>query len=253
MINHSWLVPPKELMLSSNEVHVWRANLEVQPLQAQNFEYTLSYDERLRARQYRFPHLRQRYVASRGILRAILSNYLSEAPETIHFRYTYYGKPFLEPKIGKASLHFNVTHTEDIALYVIAQARRVGIDIERYRSIPDAEAIAERFFSPREKRALYNLSIQQRQLAFLRCWTRKEAYIKAVGIGLSLPLDQFSVTLNPDEPAQLLRTDYDLAIIEHWELHELEPGQGYLAALAVEGHDLQLMCWQWPELSTKGD
>jgi 4'-phosphopantetheinyl transferase len=168
-------------------------------------------------------------------------------PQTIHFDYTAHGKPFLQQGEGQGQLHFNVTHVEGMALYAIACEREVGIDIEIQRQMIDAMSIAERFFSPLENQMLRALPLPEQPIAFLRCWTRKEAYIKGLGIGLALPLDQFSVTLTAHEPAQLLRTEHNPAAAEHWLLRELVPGSGYIAALAVAGRDWQLACWQWSE------
>src|SRR5262245_31339813 len=178
MVHQEWLPPPGRLSLSRGEIHVWRANLDVPVPCVQAFERTLAPDEQQRAVQFRFPHLRQRFIAGRGILRAILGSYLNVAPCTIRFDYTSYGKPFLAPQAGRIPLLFNVTHAEGMALYAVAQARSVGVDIEPYRQLPDAAAIAERFFSPLENRTLRALPVAERPLAFFRCWTRKEAYIK---------------------------------------------------------------------------
>ena len=246
MIDQEWMSPPKRLALAGDQVHVWRATLDVSPQHLQVFERTLTPDEWQRATRFRFPHIRQRFIAGRGILRTILSGYLDVAPHTLRFGYTSYGKPFLESREGQqAQLHFNVTHAEGRALYAITQARAVGIDIEAQREMTDAAAIAKRFFSPLENRILHSLPAADHSSAFLRCWTRKEAYIKAQGMGLSLPLKQFSVTLAPGDPARLLRTDHEPTAIDQWTLRELAPGPGYVAALAVEGHDWQMACWQW--------
>jgi 4'-phosphopantetheinyl transferase len=124
----------------------------------------------------------------------------------------------------------------------------VGIDLEYIRSDLAVEQIAERFFSRREIATLRALPIDLRTYAFFLCWTRKEAYIKARGEGLSLPLDQFDVSLIPGEPAALLNTQRDLYEVSRWSLQELTPAPGYAAALAVEGHGWHLACWQWPDL-----
>jgi 4'-phosphopantetheinyl transferase len=242
-----WLRSPQALVLARDEVHVWRAMLDVPASQCHAFARMLTPDEQQRAAQFRFPHLRQRFISGRGILRALLGRYLDVPPQMIRFGYSAYGKPFLEPAGNQAQLHFNVTHAAGMALYAVALGRAVGIDIEEQRQLVDAAMIAERFFSPLENRTLDDLSGAERPLAFLRCWTRKEAYIKARGMGLSLPLDQFSVTVAPGERACLLRAEHDQAALDRWALCELEPHPNYIAALAVEGHDWQLACWQWPE------
>jgi 4'-phosphopantetheinyl transferase len=132
-----------------------------------------------------------------------------------------------------------------VALYAVTRAREVGIDVELIRSDLKIEQIAERFFSHHEIATLRALPTELRQSAFFRCWTRKEAYIKATGKGLSLPLDQFEVSLTPGEPAALLSTQPDPNEAQRWSLRELTPAPGYAAALAVEGHGWCLACWDW--------
>jgi 4'-phosphopantetheinyl transferase len=244
-VDQGWLSSPEKVSLSHNEAHVWHAILDVPAPCVRVFEHTLTPDEQDRAAQFRLPHLRQRFITARGILRAILGRYLGVAPQTLRFGYTSYGKPFLKSEGDQALLSFNVTHAESVALYAVARERAVGVDIETQRYIADASMIAARHFSLLENHMLNSLPAMERPLAFLRCWTRKEAYIKARGIGLSLPLDQFSVTLTPNEPARLLHTDHDPAAAERWELRDLVMGPDNVAALAVEGHDWQLTCWEW--------
>jgi 4'-phosphopantetheinyl transferase len=139
-----------------------------------------------------------------------------------------------------------LAHAQGLALYAVAIDREVGIDLERSRPIPDAEEIAERFFSNREKTALLSVPSGQRHEAFLNCWTRKEAYIKAVGDGLACPLDRFEVSLKPGEPARLLSVEGDPREALRWCLRELTPAPDYNAAIAVEGHGWHLACWHWP-------
>jgi 4'-phosphopantetheinyl transferase len=245
--NQEWLPAPTAPRLMPGQVHVWRAALDIPTPLADTLEQTLSPDEQTRAAQFRFPFLRQRFVAGRGILRAILGRYQGVAPQILRFDYTAHGKPFLQPDEGRQWLRFNMAHAEGMALYAIAHSREVGIDIEMLRPIGDAMAIAVQFFSPLERHMLQALPLEEQPAAFLRCWTRKEAYTKGLGVGLSLPLDQFSVTLTAHEPAQLLRTEHDPAAITQWAIRELTPGPSYIAALAVEGYDWQLTCWQWAE------
>jgi len=129
----------------------------------------------------------------------------------------------------------------------VTYRRAIGVDLERIRRQPAEEQIAERFFSPREVEALHALPVSMREDAFFTCWTRKEAYVKATGDGLSLPLDQFEVSLTPGEPATLLNTRWDPNEACLWSLRELIPGPGFVGAIAVKGHGWRLACWQWPE------
>ncbi len=167
------------------------------------------------------------------------------APDHLRFYYGPQGKPKLDKETAGEALRFNVTHTQGLALYAVANGREVGIDVERIRpELVDGD-FAERFFSPREVAALRMLPVGLRPEAFFNCWTRKEAYAKARGDGLSLPLKQFDVSLAPREPAALLSTKGDPLEAARWSLSALHPGPGYVAALAVEGHDWRLECRQW--------
>jgi 4'-phosphopantetheinyl transferase len=144
------------------------------------------------------------------------------------------------------SLRFNVSHSHSLALYAITRAREVGVDVEHIRPEIAQEKIAERFFSPREVTVLRALPTPLQASAFFACWTRKEAFIKAKGDGLTLPLDQFDVSLAPGEPATLLRTAWDPQEAACWALQDLAPAPGYRAAVAVAGHAWRLTCWDGP-------
>lgn len=187
----------------------------------------------------------------------ILSRYLDAKPDHLRFCYNPFGKPALTEPQGAGALRFNMSHSDDLALYAVTSGQEVGVDIEHLRDDFASEQIAERFFSPREVAMLHAVPLNMRTRGFFNCWTRKEAYIKARGEGLSLPLDGFDVTLTPGEPAALLSVreskpevgdviagDNELEA-SRWSLRELRPGAGYAGAIAVQGHDWQLKCWQW--------
>jgi 4'-phosphopantetheinyl transferase len=163
----------------------------------------------------------------------------------LRFGYNPYGKPALVGEEGEKGLRFNVSHSHGLALYAITRGREIGVDLERIRPFPDLIGLAERFFSPKEVAALRTLPAPMQTEAFLTCWTRKEAYIKAKGEGLSLPLSQFEVSLAPGEPSALLRTQWDALEASRWSLHALTPGPGYVAALAVECNHRRMTCWHW--------
>lgn len=241
----TWHSGPQTPVLGNNRVHVWCASLDLPAPQVSSLQRTLSTDELTRAERYYLRQVRGRFVVARGLLRAILSRYLGMAAGHLRFRYGPNGKPKLDKKTGGESLRFNVTHSQGLALYAIARDREVGIDVEYI--LPDlaGEEIAERFFSPREVAALRALPVELQPEAFFNCWARKEAYIKAKGAGLSLPLDQFDVSLAPEEPVALLSTRGDSLEAARWALRALDTGPDYAAALAVEGHGWQLKCWQW--------
>ncbi len=242
-----WFPPPADLALSSDDVHVWRASLDLPASCVQSLQRTLAADELNRAERFYFQKDRKHFIAARGLLRAILSQYLDMEPGQLRFCYSPYGKPSLATTPGQDMLSFNVSHSHGLAIYALTRGREIGADLERVRADLDCEQIAARFFSPRENAVLCALPAKVKPKAFFNCWTRKEAYIKARGGGLSLPLDQFDVSLAPGELAMLLNTRGDPQEATRWSLQALTPGPGYVAALAVEGHGWRLACWQWPE------
>jgi 4'-phosphopantetheinyl transferase len=243
--NPLWLPPPAHLTVSSNKVHVWRTSLDLPASCVQSLQHTLAADELSRAEQLYFPKDRKHFMVARGLLRAILSRYLDMEPGQLRFCHSPYGKPALATTPGQDTLSFNMSHSHGLALYAITRGREIGIDLERIRGDLNCEQIAARFFSPRENAVLRALPAELKPEAFFNCWTRKEAYIKARGEGLSLPLDQFDVSLAPGEPTMLLNTRGDPQETARWSLQALTPGPGYVAALAVEGHGWRFKYWQW--------
>jgi 4'-phosphopantetheinyl transferase len=233
------------IALGRDEVHVWCASLDEAAPHNNNFIQTLAADERARADRFYFEIDRARFIAAHGILRAILSLYLDRAPDRLQFSYGAYGKPALANH-ARDSIDFNLSHSRGVALYAIARGREVGVDLELIRPELETEQIARQFFSPREIATLLALPVDVRREAFFLCWTRKEAYLKARGAGLSLPLDQFDVSLTPGEPAALTGTRPDAADALRWSLVNLSPPCGYAGAIAVEGRGWTLSNWQWP-------
>jgi 4'-phosphopantetheinyl transferase len=228
-----WSSAPKSLSLLSGEVHVWRARLE-QPQEMQDeFLHTLDLDERARARRFHFEKHRRRFILGRGFLRLLLGRYLKIAPEEVRFAYGPYGKPSLANEHEARGLRFNASHSHELAVYAFVQEREIGVDVEYVKSQFAGEDIARHFFSAYEIEKLMALPADERSAAFFRCWTRKEAYIKALGSGLSHPLDQFDVTLTAHEPAALLRDAQDAEAIARWSMFNLELDD-YAGALVVE-------------------
>lgn len=241
-----WLPPLPGLTLRSDEVHVWRASLDLKEAWVECVSRTLSPDESERAKRYRFREDRDRYIAARGLLRVILSHYQQTAPDQLRFRYGPHGKPELDSSNLAEKIQFNLSHSGTLALYAVTLDRAVGIDLELIRPESVDEQIAERFFSSEECAALGAVHGNLRQKAFFTCWTRKEAYIKATGKGLSTLLDQFSVSLTPGKAPALLHTDFDHDEAARWSIKELLPELGYVGALCVQGDGWQLKCWDWP-------
>jgi 4'-phosphopantetheinyl transferase len=243
-----WLSPPKELVLSEGEVHIWRAPLEFQPAQVQAFLKILSTDEKSKAQRFYFEKDRSHFIAARGILRTILGCYLETDPGSLVFCYKLYGKPALVGENDRTTYNFNLSHSDGLLLLAITRGREVGIDLECIHAelAGQGQEIAERFFSPNEVAKLGSLPTEQKAEAFFKCWTRKEAYVKAKGGGLSVPLDQFEVSLSPGEPAALLHAASSRETSD-WSMEELHPGPGYVGALVVQGCALRLRYWQWVE------
>ena len=234
--------PPAELSLAANEVQLWRVDLnQVAPAEPR-WRQILSPDELVRADRFHFERDRRNYTATRALLRMLLGKYINRAPERIAFVYGEMQKPALDRGRSDPPVHFNVSHSGMKALLAFALGREVGVDVEQIRYNLEHEALAKRFFSPAEQQALAALPSSEQCAGFFRCWTRKEAYIKAHGTGLSLPLNGFDVSLLPGEQNALLATRPDAAEANRWSLCEVWGGQGYEAALCVRGQDWRLRC-----------
>jgi 4'-phosphopantetheinyl transferase len=203
----------------------------------------LSLDESERARRFGTELLRSRFIVARGLLRVILSRYLDLAPADIRFTKNEYGKPRVELD-ATPEVRFNLSHSGDIALYAFALGSEVGVDVEQVKEVSDAARLARRFFSPHEAQALLALPAEQQLAGFFNCWTRKEAYVKAIGKGMAQPLSQFAVSFQPNEPARLISANGDVRAPERWSLHDLSVAPGYIAAVAVEGQDKMLRRWR---------
>lgn len=189
----------------------------------------LSTDERTRADRFHFDRHRRRFIVGRAVLRHLLATATGSAPEQVAFDYGEHGKPALR---GNDALPFNLSNSSDLAAVAIGGSQPLGVDVEKIRPMDDGKAIAERFFSATEVAAFERLAHDDRDTGFFRCWTRKEAYIKAIGDGLTMPLDRFDVALAADEPCRMLRIDGDERTAEGWSLDHFEPYDGYLGALA---------------------
>jgi 4'-phosphopantetheinyl transferase len=238
----AWHVPPERLRLLEGQVHVWRISLDQDPAALGSLYQMLSADEQERANHYRFDRDRQAFITRRGRLRILLACYLGLDPASLQFSYNPYGKPFLQREAA-GQLCFNLSHSQGLALFAFARQVDIGVDLERERRDFDCLELVDRFFSTGERAELSALPLESRFQAFFLCWTRKEAYIKAHGEGLSLPLENFDVSLTPSEPARLLATRAGLETPDQWSLFNLEPAPGYRAALAVRGRSYELHCW----------
>jgi len=244
-LDPAWRVPPATIDLPLHAVHVWCTHLDGSDSEVQQMRTLLSTDEIKRADRFHFDTDRRHFTVARGALRRLLGMYLKTPATQVQFTYNRYGKPSIAGARGPA-LQFNVSHSGALALYAFARDRIVGVDIERMRANVEFEQIAQRFFSPREAAALQALPPELRPLGFYNGWTRKEAYIKAHGKGLSLPLDSFDVTLAPGVPARILAERHaDAEPDQRWTVRALPVHAEYVAALVAAGADWELHCWRW--------
>jgi 4'-phosphopantetheinyl transferase len=235
----SWDLRPDRLELEADEVHVWRGSLDCGERALDQFDETLTPDEKARAQRFVFQPDRNSYIAARGILRELLGRYLNRAPSEIEFDYGAQGKPALRSESSEKPVQFNVSHSHGMALFAFSVGRQVGVDVELVRPDFAGEKIAERFFSAQEVMELRRLPATAQDEGFFLCWTRKEAYIKARGEGLQIPLKSFHVSLTPGEPARLQADDSS-----RWSLRSLRLEGRYVGAVVGEGQDWKLRGWE---------
>jgi 4'-phosphopantetheinyl transferase len=214
--------------LASNEVHTWCVRLDLPQDVSARLYATLSPDERNRSARLRFDRDRQRFVAAHGALRGLLGRYLGTHPWQVRFVVNEFGRPELSSEFGRR-LKFNLSHSADLALIAIAADADIGVDVEYIRPSADYDDIAQHFFSPAEVRQLNEVPSHLHPIAFLTCWTQKEAYVKARGEGFEIPLTSFSVPHLHDA----------------WSLYTLQPAPGYVGTLAIERRGWRLRQWHW--------
>lgn len=215
----NWQAGTNAPTLRAGEVHLWRAELTATP----ELEGVLSSSELIRAGRFHFEQHRQRYMAGRGILRHVLAGYLGMVPRDVRFATGLYGKPALAG--SDTSLHFNLSHSDDLMLLAVTYAREIGVDVEFMKDNVPFETLADRYFTPEDAWDLRLLPVEKRAWKFYDVWTCTEARLKASGVGLNFG----PCVVEPDR----------------WSLLKLTPAPGYAAALAVEGGDFQLECWSW--------
>ena len=233
------------MQIFEDEVHVWHSFLSLTALQLDRMMSYLSPLEVERTVNFHFQKDRDRYIASHGILREIIGGYIDKNPECLSFTRNAFGKPFLSSDDNPIGLLFNLSHSYDLAVFAFTLKRRIGIDVELIKTEAVRDRTIEYVFSPREVAGLRNLPAELQTAAFFNCWTRKEAFIKAKGEGLSIPLNQFDVSFVPGEPACLLRVGWDNGEAKRWRLHDLSVSREHAGAVAVEGHDWKLKCFNW--------
>lgn len=229
-----WQRPLPEPPLKAREVHVWRGHAVRDDARRAQLETLLSVDERERAAAMTSDAVRASFVTARAILRRQLGRELELAPSAVELGIDKRGKPFLVDNAAPTEeLSFSISHSADVVLVAVSRGCRVGVDIERIRTLSDADALARRYFSPAEVAMLAATPAEDRRLAFFRCWARKEAYAKGKGLGLQVGFDTFDVSFDA-RAARLLETRAEPSDAERWMLAALDPGPGFVGALAIE-------------------
>ena len=233
--------------ISSGTVHVWQFDIALPKDQAERYRNVLSPDENQRADRFYFDRDRIRFIAARAAMRSILAGYLNLVPREIIFSYTSNGKPELAGGLNESGLKFNLSHSHDRALLGLVSNSCIGVDIEFIKHEFASDEIAQRFFASGEVSVLRAIPEMERASAFFSCWTRKEAYIKAVGQGLSLPLDSFEVAFGPGVEPSLMRVETSSEEAARWSMYNIPAAEGYAAAILVAGkdHKLEYREWDW--------
>ncbi len=241
--------PSGELHIAEDEVHVWAAGLDRDASVIREMATLLDDEERDRASRFRRRVDRDRFIVSHGVLRRVLARYARKPAQSLRFRRDRFGKPSLA---HRTDVSFNLAHAEGVALIAVTIGRPVGVDVERVTDLDDAFDVAEICFAPAERRVLHAAPAAHVSATFFNCWTRKEAFIKAVGTGLSAPLQAFEVTLAPDTPARLCRVSGSARVAATWTMEALEPAPGYVGALAVRRPHVRLSTWQFGPSTLNG-
>jgi 4'-phosphopantetheinyl transferase len=226
--------------LSRSHVDLWRLNLNAPEQHREALRHILNAEEINRADRFHFERDRRRFIAARAQLRLILGEYLAQDPQAITLSYGERGKPHVAEPVA-----FNISHSEELAVVAVAQERILGVDVEAIRTIEDLEGIARRFFSTRENEVLFNIPVREQSEAFFRCWTLKEAFVKATGDGLAHPTESFDVTFGRGEQAELLSVEGKPDEPSRWKLFQFSPAPNFVGALAVEGQDWELRRFEY--------
>lgn len=226
--------PPAALVLEPNDVHVWRVDVDALAEADAELVGLLAPDERRRADRFRTAPDRRRFVVTRATLRSLLGRYLGADPHEVPIQYGVHGKPELRTASSRIDLAFNLAHSGDLVLFAFARDRRVGIDVEAIRPVPELDLLAQRLFTPRERGVLDALEGCERSIAFFHGWTRKEAFAKALGQGLTLAFERVAVPMGANAMPAAVPVEA-IGVAGRWWLHPLDVRPGYVAAVAVEG------------------
>lgn len=238
--NPPWTVAPTKFALAPDEVHVWLVRVNDGGLCAGCCEDLLSAAERERAARFKFEKDRRLYTVAHAALRSLLAGYLNVAPGALEFESGRRGKPRLAPAFTKDELEFNLSHSHEVALIAVIRERELGVDVEQVKKEFAFAEVAERYFTTREMSAIRALPEGLQRQAFYQCWTSKEAFLKAKGVGLSGELDEVEILLRGKGRVQVTST------LPGWYLGELNPCDGYVGAVALEGNEFNLKRYGWP-------
>ncbi len=225
----TWQFPPEHLQLLDREVHLWGKYLNIRADEVEELAKILAPEEQKRADRFHFPIHRKRFIVARATLRNILARYLDLDARQVKFTYSDRGKPSLIDN----SIDFNLSHSQDLAVYGFTKNRNIGVDVEYLRDMPDAENLAKRFFSTNEYQAIASLQPPERQKAFFKIWTAKEAYLKATGVGLA-GLDDVEIVCNSQESVKIASINRDFRAASNWYLSSLKIDRAYVAAIAIQ-------------------
>lgn len=242
----TWQVPQDFPVLKNDRVHIWHANLNLPPQQIDCLRILLSQDEIVRADKFRFARHQIRFVAARGILRQLLGRYLNISPQDLSFTYGSKGKPDLE-RARAFPIQFNLSHSQEHALFGFSRQHSIGVDLEYQRPMPDALKIARRFFSPNEFQMLAKSSPETQAQLFFQLWTAKEAYLKAIGTGLADSLASVEIACNLRNSMFISAIGQSSETITNWSLYSCTPATNYAAAIAIRslGAKINLDYWHW--------
>ena len=240
---NSWRALPFRIGLGAGHVHVWSAELSRPTAQVRELTRFLAPDEYVRAQGFRFERDRRRFIVARGLLRVLAGRYLDADPAQLSFGHGRHGKPFLTDGCQGCDIQFNVARSHKLALLAFARSRRIGVDLERSRQIPEMAQIVGRVFTEQEQEVWVQTPSDQKLEAFYCTWTRKEAILKAFGQGLAYPMNTLDVGVKGDPSSPSFPVDQISTLAACWSLLPMFPAPGYVAALAVEGTITRLQRW----------
>jgi len=233
--------PERSILASQTSIACFCLALDQSDAVVAALAEVLSTDEHERAARFAFPGDRRRFVVTRGCLRGILGRLCSLPASSVRFDYAPIGKPALAIETARKPVHFNVSHSRDLAVIAVAVDLPLGVDLEAVRPVPDRASISSRYFTAVEAASIATVAPHERDRAFFLCWTRKEAFAKALGDGLSIALDRYHVTCRPDEPARLLEVDGSTGEAAAWSVYDLRPAPGFVGAVAMRAGRRRLL------------